>query len=93
MARGGRGLGRQGSAAWVFARTDRDSDQRNRVSALADEGRLGTALKEDALAKEEKKGNKETKKPKADKPKGPGSAYKQSLSKSGQAVAPSMKKG
>ena len=38
------------------------------------------------MAKGQVKGNKEAKKPKADKPKGPGSAYKQSQGKGGQAL-------
>jgi hypothetical protein len=36
------------------------------------------------MAKGQVKGNKEAKKPKAEKPKGPGSAYKQSQGKGGQ---------
>ena len=39
------------------------------------------------MAKGQVKGNKEAKKPKAEKPKGPGSAYKQSQSKGGQAFS------
>ena len=46
------------------------------------------------MAKGQLRGNKEAKKPKADKPKGSGSAYKQSLGKGGQALSPqSAKKG
>jgi hypothetical protein len=46
------------------------------------------------MAKGQLRGNKEAKKPKADKPKGSGSAYKQSLGKGGQALSPqSTKKG
>jgi len=44
--------------------------------------------REDDMAKGQVKGNKEAKKPKADKPKGPGSAYKQSQGKGGQALIP-----
>jgi hypothetical protein len=47
---------------------------------------------EDVTAKDQQRGNKEAKKPKAEKPKGPGSAYKQSLSKGGQAIGPPAKK-
>jgi hypothetical protein len=43
------------------------------------------------MAKEQQKGNKEAKKPKGDKPKGPGSAYKQSQTKTGQAMTPTKK--
>ena len=46
------------------------------------------------MAKGQIKGNKEAKKPKADKPKGSGSAYKQSQGKGGQPLIPqSTKKG
>jgi hypothetical protein len=38
------------------------------------------------MAKGQVKGNKEAKKPKAEKPKGPGSAYKQSQGKGGQGI-------
>ena len=44
------------------------------------------------MAKGQIKGNKEAKKPKADKPKGAGSAYKQSQGKGGQALSPPGKK-
>lgn len=47
---------------------------------------------EDDMAKGQLRGNKEAKKPKADKPKGAGSAYKQSLSKGGQSLSPPGKK-
>jgi hypothetical protein len=40
------------------------------------------------MAKGQVRSNKEAKKPKADKPKGPGSAYKQSQEKGGQALSP-----
>ena len=40
------------------------------------------------MAKGQIKGNKEAKKPKAEKPKGSGSAYKQSQGKGGQALSP-----
>ena len=40
------------------------------------------------MAKGQIKGNKEAKKPKADKPKGSGSAYKQSQGKGGAALTP-----
>jgi hypothetical protein len=43
------------------------------------------------MTKEQRRGNK-AKKPKADKPKGPGSAYKQTQGKSGQALTPPGKK-
>ena len=45
------------------------------------------------MAKGQIKGNKEAKKPKADKPKGSGSAYKQSLGKGGPIIPQSTKKG
>jgi hypothetical protein len=49
---------------------------------------------EDEMAKGQLKGNKEAKKPKADKPKGSGSAYKQSQGKGGASLSPtSAKKG
>jgi hypothetical protein len=49
---------------------------------------------EDKMAKGQLRGNKEAKKPKADKPKGAGSAYKQSQGKGGAALSPtSAKKG
>jgi hypothetical protein len=45
------------------------------------------------MAKGQTKGNKEAKKPKAEKPKGPGSAYKLSQGSAGQALsAPAKKK-
>jgi hypothetical protein len=44
------------------------------------------------MAKDQQRGNKEAKKPKGDKPKGPGSAYKRAQAKSGQAaIAPARK--
>jgi hypothetical protein len=43
------------------------------------------------VAKGQQRGNKEAKKPKAEKPKGSISAYKQSLSKSGQFMVPPKK--
>ena len=43
------------------------------------------------MAKGQLRGNKEAKKPKADKPKGSVSAYKQSLSKGGQSPIPPKK--
>ena len=47
---------------------------------------------EDDMAKSQLRGNKEAKKPKADKPKGPGSPYKQSLGKSTPAmIAPAKR--
>ena len=45
------------------------------------------------MAKGQIKGNKEAKKPKADKPKGGGSAYKQAQGKGGQSMSPPAKKG
>jgi len=45
------------------------------------------------MAKGQVKGNKEAKKPKADKPKTAVSAYKQSQTKSGQSLSPTGKKG
>jgi hypothetical protein len=42
---------------------------------------------EDDMAKGQLRSSKEAKKPKADKPKGPGSAYKQGLAKGGQALS------
>jgi hypothetical protein len=47
---------------------------------------------ETAMAKGQMKGNKEAKKPKADKPKSGGSAYKLSQGASGQAISPPSKK-
>ena len=44
------------------------------------------------MAKGEQKGNKEAKKPKSDKPKSSGSAYKQSQGKGGQSLNPPGKK-
>ena len=44
------------------------------------------------MAKGQQRGNKEAKKPKADKPKGHASAYKQSQVKSGQTIALSKTK-
>jgi len=44
------------------------------------------------MAKGEQRGNKEAKKPKSDKPKGGGSAYKKSLGKGGQSLSPIGKK-
>jgi hypothetical protein len=44
------------------------------------------------MAKGQLRSNKQTKKPKSDKPKGAGSAYKQSMSKGGQAISPPSKK-
>jgi hypothetical protein len=50
--------------------------------------------KEDDMAKSQLRGNKEAKKPKAEKPKGSGSAYKQAQGKGGQALSPQpTKKG
>lgn len=45
------------------------------------------------MAKGQVRKPKEAKKPKADKPKGPGSAYKQSLAKTGQMVSTEKKAG
>jgi len=59
----------------------------NRVQAA-----LG-APPEDDMAKGQIKGNKEAKKPKAEKPKGSGSAYKQSQGKGGAAMSAPAKKG
>lgn len=44
------------------------------------------------MAKGQMKGNKEAKKPKSDKPKSGGSAYKQSQGASGQATIPPTKR-
>jgi hypothetical protein len=44
------------------------------------------------MAKGQMKGNKEAKKPKAEKPKGPGSAYKLSQGAGGQAITPPTKR-
>jgi hypothetical protein len=44
------------------------------------------------MAKGEQRGNKEAKKPKSDKPKGGGSAYKKSMGKGGQSLSPASKK-
>jgi hypothetical protein len=46
----------------------------------------------EAMAKGQVRGNKEAKKPKADRPKGPASAYKQTLLKSGQEMVLPKKK-
>ena len=46
---------------------------------------------EEAMAKGQPRGNREAKKPKGEKPKGSVSAYKQSLSKSGQFLVPPKK--
>ncbi len=40
------------------------------------------------MPKGEQKGNKEAKKPKSDKPKGGGSAYKQAQGRGGQSLSP-----
>jgi hypothetical protein len=48
--------------------------------------------KEDGMAKDQQRGNKEAKKPKSDKPKGPGSAYKQSQTKNAQSIVVPAKK-
>jgi hypothetical protein len=45
------------------------------------------------MAKGQKRSSKEAKKPKAEKPKGEVSAYKQSQGKSGQSIVPAGKKG
>lgn len=44
------------------------------------------------MSKDQKRSSREPKKPKSDKPKGAGSAYKQSQGKGGQALNPPMKK-
>jgi hypothetical protein len=44
------------------------------------------------MAKSQMKGNKEAKKPKADKPKSGGSPYKMAQGASGQAISPPSKK-
>lgn len=56
--------------------------------------RTGRSPQEDAMAKGKDKGNKEAKKPKADKnaPKGAGSAYKQAQAKGSSTVNPFAKK-
>jgi hypothetical protein len=50
------------------------------------------AKTEAVMAKGQMKGNKEAKKPKADKPKAGGSAYKLSQGAGGQATSPPSKK-
>jgi hypothetical protein len=45
------------------------------------------------MAKGQMRSNKEAKKPKAEKPKGEGSAYKQAQAKGGQSASVSGKKG
>jgi hypothetical protein len=45
------------------------------------------STQEDSMAKEQKRGNKETKKPKAEKPKGEASAYKRSQGKGGTPIS------
>ena len=47
---------------------------------------------EETMAKGQMKGNKEAKKPKADKPKSGGSAYKLSQGAGGQAISPPSKR-
>jgi hypothetical protein len=47
---------------------------------------------EDAMAKEKMKPGKNARKPKSDKPKGPGSAYQQAQGKGGPAATPFSKK-
>jgi hypothetical protein len=49
--------------------------------------------KEKEMAKGQVRSSKEAKKPKSDKPKGPGSAYKQSLTKGGPMPVAPTKKG
>jgi len=44
------------------------------------------------MPKGQQRGNREAKKPKADKPKGSVSAYKESLSKGGKSLTPPNKK-
>ena len=44
------------------------------------------------MSKEQKRSSREAKKPKSEKPKGSGSAYKQSLGKGGQALTQPAKK-
>jgi hypothetical protein len=46
----------------------------------------------DHMAKGQLKGNKEARKPKTDKPKGSGSAYKQAQSKAGTSTTPFVRK-
>jgi hypothetical protein len=52
----------------------------------------GTNNGRKAMAKGQQRGNKEAKKPKADRPKGHVSAYKQSMVKSGQTMVLPKKK-
>jgi hypothetical protein len=52
-----------------------------------------SATPEDEMAKGQVKSNKEAKKPKAEKPKGEGSAYKQAQVKTGQGPIMTGKKG
>jgi hypothetical protein len=61
------------------------------ASTIAAYARIKRAM-EDAMAKGEQKGNREAKKPKSDKPKSSGSAYKQSQGKGGQSLNPPGKK-
>jgi hypothetical protein len=48
--------------------------------------------REETMAKGQQRGNREAKKPKGEKPKTSVSAYKQSLSSSGQSLIPPRKK-
>jgi hypothetical protein len=50
------------------------------------------SVMEDAMAKEKMKPAKNVRKPKSDKPKGPGSAYQQAQGKGGPAATPFPKK-
>jgi hypothetical protein len=64
------------------------------AATISDSQHLAARQREETLAKGQLKGNKEAKKPKADKsqPKATISAYKQSQSKGGQATTPFAKK-
>jgi hypothetical protein len=61
---------------------------------VIDLSRLAAQQREEVMAKGQMKGNKEAKKPKADKnqPKATASAYKLSQSKGGQPITPFTKK-
>jgi hypothetical protein len=63
------------------------------LAALQQAPRRHPANPEEDMAKGQVKGNKEAKKPKAEKPKTHVSAYKQSQGKGGQAIGPPGKKG
>jgi hypothetical protein len=68
--------------------------QRDKMVCLVDASRLAAQYGEETVAKGQMKGDKEAKKPKADKnqPKATVSAYKLSQTKGGQPITPIGKK-